>query len=89
MDLMCEPLQVSLLGTLYFICFGIGGLLTFPVMDKIGRRKTHYIFSTAHLLAQTLIIFVPTFTARAIGFSILGFMMAKNSLAVTWALEYA
>ena len=51
MDLMCEPLQAKMLGTLYFVFFGIGGLLTFPVMDKIGRRKTHFIFSTAHLFA--------------------------------------
>lgn len=79
---------MSLLGSLYFIFFGLGGLLTFPVMDKIGRRKTHFIFSTSHLLAQALIIFVPTFAARAAGFSLMGFMMAKNSLAVTWAFEY-
>lgn len=73
---------------LYFICYGIGGLLTFPVMDKIGRRKTHYIFNTAHLIGQAIIIFVPTMTARCIGFSIIGFMMAKNSLACTWSFEF-
>lgn len=86
---MCTPLsQVAFLGSLYYIGFGIGGLLTFPVMDKIGRRKTHWIFSTASLLSQALVIFVPTFAARATGLFLMGAMAAKNSLAYTWAFEY-
>lgn len=56
-------------------------------MDRVGRRKTHWIFSTASLLAQALVIFVPTFTARATGLFLMGAMAAKNGLAYTWAFE--
>lgn len=86
---MCMPLsQVNFLFVLYFIAFGIGGMLTFPVMDKIGRRKTHYIFSTIHVMGQACLIFVPSYYAKAAGYCILGLAMAKNSLCYTWLFEF-
>ena len=89
MDLICESLRrVNLLFMLYLILFGLAGLLFFPVVDKIGRKKSHWIFSTGHILAQALILFFPGFVARAIGFSLLGFMMVKNSLVYTWTFEF-
>ena len=52
MDLMCTPMsKINLIITTYFVMFGIGGLLTFPVMDKIGRRKTSLIFNIGHVFA--------------------------------------
>lgn len=66
----------------------MAGFCFFPVMDKIGRQKSHWIFSTGHILAQTLILFVPNYTARLIGFSMMGFMMAKNSLVYAWTFEF-
>lgn len=89
MNLVCEDMsKVNLPVMLYFILFGIAGFLFFPVIDKIGRKNSHWIFSTGHLLAQTLILFFPSYIARAIGFSLLGFMMAKNSLIYTWTFEF-
>ena len=45
MDIMCTPLKkVYLIPVIYYVMFGVGGLLTFPVMDKLGRRKTCFIF---------------------------------------------
>ena len=80
--------KVNLPIMLYFTFFGLGGFIFFPVIDKIGRKSSHWIFSSGHLLAQSLILFQSSFPARAIGFSIMGFMMAKNSLVYTWTFEF-
>ena len=90
MDLMCIPLKkVYLIPVIYFVMFGIGGLLTFPVMDKLGRRKTCFIFGTGNIFAVTLIMFTNTFLLRLIGFALLGFFMAqKNSLCHAWLFEF-
>ena len=89
MGLMCTPLTTTdLILVVYFVSCGIGGFLTFPVMDKIGRRKSHYIFSTGHILGQLLIVYVPLFYARMLGFAIMGLMMSKNSLCYTWLFEF-
>ena len=86
---MCVPTsKLNLLLVFYFVAFGLGGVLTFPVMDKIGRRKTHYIFSTLHLIGQALIVFTVTYWGKAAGYLIIGFAMAKNSLCYTWLFEF-
>ena len=88
MDLICEsPGKINLPYIIWFISFGVGGVLTFPVIDKFGRRRSHLIFSTMNMLAQALITFVPSFFAHAIGFALLGFFMAKQALCLTWAFE--
>ena len=74
MDLMCVPLKkVYLIPVIYFIMFGVGGLLTFPVMDKLGRRKTCFIFGTGNLFSVSLIMFTNTFLLRLNGFALMGF----------------
>ena len=90
MNLMCVSLKkVYLIPVLYQIMFGVGGLLTFPVMDKIGRRKTCLIFGTGNLFAVTLIIYSTTYLSRLIGFALMGFFMAqKNSLCYAWLFEF-
>lgn len=88
-DLMCVPLsQVNLLIVFYCAAFGIGGVLTFPVMDKIGRRKTHYIFSTLYLIGNALIVYMPTYWGKALGYMVIGLAMSKNSLCYAWLFEF-
>ena len=85
---MCaSPGLVNLPYTIWFICFGIGGLTTFPFIDKLGRLGSHKIFSTANILAQIVIVFVPSMLAHEIGFGLLGFFMAKHALSYSWAFE--
>ena len=87
--LMCmTSSQVHFAAIMYFICFGVGGLLTFPIMDKIGRRKTHYIFSTFHILAQGVTIYTSGFTVTVVCFGVMGFLMVKNSLCYAWLFEF-
>ena len=90
MDLMCVPLtKVYYFTIIYFVMFGIGGLLTFPVMDKLGRRKTCLIFGTGNLFAVTLIMFSTTYISRMIGYALMGFFMAqKNGLCYAWLFEF-
>lgn len=89
MDLICTPMsQINLMVVMWFIMYGIGGILTFPIMDKIGRRKTSIIFNTGHIFAHTLIIFSSDFITRTIGFTLLGFFSAtKNSVCYAWLFE--
>ena len=89
MDLICTPMgKLNMMVVMYFVMFGLGGFLSFPVVDKIGRYKSHLIFSTGHLLAQAMIIFIPSYTVRLFGFCLMGFMCSKNSLCITWLFEF-
>ena len=90
MGLMCTPLsKIYLFAVLYFVMFGIGGFLTFSVMDKLGRRKTCIIFGTGQIMAVTLIMFSTQYVSRLIGFALMGFMMSqKNSLCYAWLFEF-
>lgn len=89
MGLECTPIQkVYLFAVCYYVTFAIGGFLTFPVIDKLGRRKTSYIFGLGNIFAVTIIMFCPTYTARVVGYCMLGFTMPqKNSLTYAWLFE--
>ena len=90
MGIMCTPMsKINLMVVVWFIMFGIGGILTFPLIDKIGRRKTSMIFSLGHYFAQALILFQSSFLLRIIGFSLQGFLSAtKNSVTYAWLFEF-
>lgn len=89
MDLMCEPeSKLMINSTVYFIAFGIGGILSFPLLDRIGRLRFHWIFSTLHLLAQITAVMVPNWWARLGAFCMMGLCMGKNSLCYTWLFEF-
>lgn len=86
--MMCmSTSQVNLPYVLYFISFGVGGLLTFPLLDKLGRRRSHWVFSTLALLAQALIVFVHNYVAHVIGYALIGFLMAKQALCYSWVFD--
>lgn len=88
MDLMCTPkLAVSMLATCYFLGQAAGGLLTFPMPDRIGRWKTHAIFGTGSLFAQLTLLLAPLYWVRLPAMALLGSMMIKNSLAYIWGFE--
>ena len=90
MGLMCMSMaKVNFLIVIWFIMFGLGGFLTFPITDKIGRRKTTIIFATSHAFAQALILFQSSYLLRIIGFSLMGFLSAtKNSAVYPWLYEF-
>ena len=89
MDMMCWAQNaISLPYVFYFVFFGLGGVLSYPFMDSIGRRTTNWVFTTINLVAQTVATFVPSYSLRLVMFAIMGLTCAKNSLCYTWLFEY-
>ena len=89
MDLMCSSdSQINMLFSVYFIMLAVGGLLFFAVPDRLGRRKTHYIFSTINLVGQLTALFIPIYWVKVLAMGILGVTMVKNSLCYVWLFEY-
>ena len=74
---------------IWFITYGIGGLLCFPLADKIGRRRTAIIFATGHFLAMAMIIFHSGIMVRFIGFGLMGFLHStKSGVCYSWLFEF-
>ena len=87
--MMCTPgSTVNLLFSIYFMMLALGGLLFFAVPDRIGRRSTHYIFSSVNLIGQLFALFVPIFWVRCVAMGLLGITMVKNSLCYVWLFEF-
>ena len=88
MNLVCESkVKTNLMISIYYVAYGIAGLLLFPMPDRIGRKKTMLINFGVHLVAQYLIIFMPVYEARFIGFVFYGLSQLKNSVAYVYAVE--
>ena len=88
MNLVCESkVKTNLIISIYYIVVGIAGLFLFPMPDRIGRKKTMLINVGVHLAAQYLIIFVPVYKARLIGFILLGVSQIKNGVAYVYVVE--
>jgi len=88
MDLMCEnPVQTNFMISLRLIAYGLAGILFFWVPDRYGRRPTLLINWAANLLAQYIMIFVPTYEARLIGFILQGLTMLKVQVPYVWVAE--
>ena len=90
MGLMCMSItKVNFLIVIWFIMFGIGGFLTWPLPDKIGRKRTTIIFATGAAFAQALVLFQSSYLLRAIGMGLMGFLSAtKNSAVFPWLFEF-
>ena len=85
----CWPqTKVSLPYVFYFSFFALGCLISFPIMDSIGRRTSNFIFTTTHLAAQFVITYCQNYTVRLWMFALMGTMQAKNSLCYTWLFEF-
>ena len=55
-----------------YIAFGIGGILFFATPDRFGRKPAMLVNYAVHMVAQYMLIFVPTYNARFAGFVIFG-----------------
>ena len=54
----------------------------------VGRRRTHYVFSTLNLLAQLAALYVPIYKIKLLAMGTLGVTMVKNSLCYVWLFEF-
>jgi len=88
MGLMCvDQNKVSMIVTCYFLAYGFAGLFLFPLPDKLGCKKTMAVFAALHLFSQFIIIFVPVYTVRLVGFAMMGFCQLKNSVSYVWLFD--
>lgn len=88
MDLVCEDMvAVNFMISARYIAYGITGMLIFTVPNLFGRKWTIAITSLIIIIAQFLMIFVPTYEARLIGFIFFGISMLKASLPYVYIAE--
>lgn len=66
---------------------GCVGIMLSGITDRIGRRKSAQIFLLVNLLAQAVIIFVPTYYGKLLGYIIYACGNTKNSIAFVWMFE--
>jgi MFS family permease len=88
MDMACINLfYVGLIYTVMRITEGCVGIMLSGITDRIGRRKSAQIFLLVNLLAQAVIIFVPTYYGKLLGYIIYACGNTKNSIAFVWMFE--
>lgn len=88
MDLVCaSKVKTNFMISAQYIAYGIAGLLLFPMPDRFGRKASMLINFGVHLVAQYVIIFMPSYQARLIGFLFYGLSQLKNSVVYVYAVE--
>lgn len=77
--------QTSWLATCAYIAQPIGALLSGPLSDRIGRRKTLLMLTIPLTITWIVLGFAQSFTLICIGFTIIGFCMGlKETPAITY-----
>jgi len=73
MDLVCvPPSKYMALGSVFFICTGVSGILFGRVAESMGRKRTVFTLQTISSAAQLLILFFPNYWVRIACFLVLG-----------------
>jgi len=75
------------MASVYYVGFGVGGLVNFPVPDLIGRKKAMLIYGTVSLIAQLAMIFSGSYWIRLIAFGFFGGTCIKNAISYVWMME--
>lgn len=77
--------QTSWLATCAYIAQPIGALLSGPLSDRIGRRKTLLMLTIPLTITWIVLGFAQSFSLICIGFTIIGFCMGlKETPAITY-----
>ena len=85
---MCTPrVTVQWIVTVYYITFGIGGLLCWPIPDLHGRKFTIKLFGTIQLICNWCMLLVPNYWARLVAFAVMGLCQLKNAACYTLLFE--
>ena len=88
MDLVCANMvAINFMVSARYIAYGIAGLTLFAMPDRFGRKWVIVITSTIMVLAQLLMIFVPTYEARLIAFILFGATMLKATVPYVYVSE--
>ena len=85
MHLECESsTTINYICVAFFIAVGVSGIFLFRYPDKWGCRKTLTVFGSISMLAQFILLFVPTYSARMVGYILLGIGYTKNSASYAY-----
>ena len=85
MHLECESsTTINYICVAFFIAVGVSGIILFPYPDRWGCRKTLAILGSVCILAQFILLFMPSYNARMVGYILLGIGYAKNSSAYAY-----
>jgi MFS family permease len=88
MNLLCTPPAViGLIYTVERITEGVWGFSTAGLSDRLGRRNSTLLLFAISLIAQTIIIFCPSYYARMAGFAVYAMGNTKNSVCYVWLFE--
>jgi MFS family permease len=71
----------------YAVMAGISGLFLYSLPDRWGRLKAMRVFGGVNCTAQLLIILVPNYYSRLLGYTLLGMSQLKNSVSYVWMFE--
>jgi len=73
MELMCVPrAEINYMVMAYSAAYGLAGLCLFPLPDRWGSKKTMAVFGSIHFAAQLILLLVPSYTFRLLGFLLMG-----------------
>ena len=88
MDLVCaSKAKTNFIISARHIAFGIAGALFFAVPDYFGRRNPLLITWFISLVAEFVVIFIPSYEARLVGNIVGGACALKQSVTFVWIFE--
>ena len=88
MNLVCTSMvPMNFMMSARYIAYGISGFILFSIPDNYGRKWTTAITGAVMIFAQLLMIFVPTYEARLIGFILFGVAMLKMTVPFVYMYE--
>ena len=87
MDLLCvSKAKISLMITVYYICFAAGGAM-YTLPETIGRKRSVMLSAFLSLIAQTTILCCEKLIVRTLCFALMGLAQIKNSVSYVWLAE--
>ena len=82
-----KPVYIGMIYTLMRITEGVVGLMLAGIVDRIGRKKSAQLFIAISLIAQSIIIFTPSYYGKLFGYMLMGCATTKNSISYVWIFE--
>jgi MFS family permease len=73
-------MQINII-VMYFYFGFVLGVIFFFTPDHFGRKPTLVFTMSTSLIAYTVLLHVPSLTAKSIAFFVMGFMHLKSSLS--------
>jgi MFS family permease len=88
MDLVCaNKAHTNTMLMPYYVGCGLAVFLFLRMPDQLGRKKTMVINLAVQLYAQFMAIYMPTYTARFIAYTLFGLTQLRATVVYAWVSE--